>query len=93
MTQQPKEHQIDGADLKAIEDFIYSTMNHTREWELAENAYQRILTVRSRPHPAPTDEQCRICSQATAKAAREDALNEFMMAIESIKINLAGCGV
>ena len=38
--------------------------------------------TRSRPHPAPADEQCRICSQATAKAEREDALNEFMMAIE-----------
>jgi hypothetical protein len=53
--QQPqREHPIDGADLKAIENFIYSTMNHTKEWELAENAYQRILTARSRPHtPAP----------------------------------------
>jgi hypothetical protein len=52
---QPQQQQqfVAGADLKAIEDFIYSTMNHTREWELAENAYQRILTTRSRPHPAP----------------------------------------
>lgn len=48
--QHPKEYTAMGADLKAIEDFIYSTMNHTREWELAENAYQRILSC-SRPQP------------------------------------------
>jgi hypothetical protein len=60
-SEQPKEHQIDGADLKAIEDFIYSTMNHTREWELAENAYQRILTVRSRPHTSTEEEICKRC--------------------------------
>jgi hypothetical protein len=28
----------------------------------------------TRPHPAPTDEQCRICSKATERKAREDVL-------------------
>ena len=31
----------------------------------------------SRPHPAPTDEQCRICSEATERKAREDVLDEI----------------
>lgn len=40
--QQPqREQQIDGADLKAIENFIYSTMNHTREWKLLEIYYEQ----------------------------------------------------
>jgi hypothetical protein len=54
MTQQQREQLVDGVDLKAIEDYIYSTMNHTPEWKRAEQAYQNILTARSRPHtPAP----------------------------------------
>ena len=52
MTQQ----QVDGKDLKAIEDFIYSTMNHTPEWEKAEQAYQNIL--RSRPAPQQQNLSC-----------------------------------
>ena len=42
-------------DLKAIENFIYSTMNHTPEWKAAEQAYQNILNTRSRPAPASPD--------------------------------------
>ena len=91
--QQPqREHPIDGADLKAIENFIYSTMNHTKEWELAENAYQRILTARSRPHtPAPEHKplvgfefnpacDCSVCQDEKAaweqRAARTATLAE-----------------
>jgi hypothetical protein len=52
--QQQREQLVDGVDLKAIEDYIYSTMNHTPEWKRAEQAYQNILTARSRPHtPEP----------------------------------------
>lgn len=54
-------------DLKAIEDYIYSSMNHTDEWRKAEQAYQNILSARSRPAPAPAtprvvdvDEECHI---------------------------------
>lgn len=32
------------SDLKAIEDYIYSSMNHTPEWRKAEEAFQRILS-------------------------------------------------
>lgn len=46
--------QPSAKDLKAIENFIYTTMNHTLEWKAAEQAYQNILNARSRPAP----EQC-----------------------------------
>lgn len=71
--QQPKEYTAMGADLKAIEDFIYSTMNHTREWELAENAYQRILSC-SRPHPAPARDIKELFRKEIAKWKDEDPL-------------------
>ena len=44
---------VDGKDLKAIEDYIYSTMNHNPDWRKAEGAYQNILAAHSRPAPSP----------------------------------------
>ena len=41
--------------------------------------------TRSRPHPAPTDEQCRICSQAIERKARERVLDELFEWIEKEK--------
>ena len=45
---------VDGKDLKAIEDYIYSTMNHNPDWRKAEGAYQNILAAHSRPAPSPS---------------------------------------
>jgi hypothetical protein len=90
--QPQREQPVDGADLKAIENFIYSTMNHTREWELAENAYQRILTARSRPHtPAPDtmtisvkefEQYIKDKQEQAARTATLAAYERFMQAIE-----------
>lgn len=41
-----------GKDIKAIENYIYSSMNHTPEWEKAEQAYQNILSSRTQDTPA-----------------------------------------
>ena len=39
-----------------------------------------IKDIRTHPHtPAPTDEQCRICSEATARAATLATLDEFQV--------------
>lgn len=48
--------QPEAQDLKAIEDYIYSSINHTEEWKKAEQAYQNILNTRSRP--APSQKTC-----------------------------------
>jgi hypothetical protein len=65
----PKEYIIDKTILDEIEKGV--------DGEWGEGVFAKYWggnAIRSRPHPAPTDEQCRICSQATAKAEREDAL-------------------
>lgn len=54
MTKPKKELVIEVQCLKPIEDYIYSQMNHTPEWEQAERAFQYVL--HSRPYPAPAQE-------------------------------------
>ena len=51
-------------------------------------AIQKIrVDMRSRPHPAPTDEQCRICSRATARKAREQVLDEMIKLSMMVETN------
>ena len=78
----PQQQFVAGADLKAIEDYLYSNFNHTPEWKKAEAAYQNILSARldathtSAPAPAPdiipmTRESLQAFKDETAKAERE----------------------
>jgi hypothetical protein len=75
MTQAPKEYiitekQLDRVDRCYIEDCDGGCPNSYCPIDIAKE-------VRSRPHPAPTDEQCQICSQATERKAREQVLDEM----------------
>lgn len=63
-------------DLKAIEDYIYSTMNHTPEWEKAEQAYQNILSSHTPAHPPEAqqriDEAIAYCNQRHFEVEDDD---------------------
>ena len=81
VTQAPKEYiiaekQLDRVDRCYIEDCDGGCPNSYCPIDIAKE-------VRSRPHPAPTDEQCRICSQATERKAREQYAEELKKDLKS----------
>lgn len=75
MTPHPQqEFTARSSELKAIEDYIYSTMNHTPEWRKAESAFQRILSRDKTPSPAAPTKQAYIYGYEDGfNAAKQEA--------------------
>jgi hypothetical protein len=75
MTPQPKEYIITEDEMESLH-----AMTHAYYEQRTVEILQHVYT---RPHtPAPTDEQCRICSEAIARAATLAAYREVMNKIE-----------